>query len=116
MGFYCRHAYAHANTDHSKRLPFALKGVDAIFYSVFYYLGLEVKIQAVMENLEHVDQDAYGYEWPDDRKGAELVATGLHGIKLSEQGGFDGDDLAVDVSRFDERNYTVSDVDLSKRS
>ncbi len=44
-----------------------------------------------MENLEHADEDAYGHEWPDDRKGAELVATGLQEIELSELGGSDGE-------------------------
>ncbi len=52
LGFYCRHAYAHANEKHNKRLPLALKGVDAMFYSVFHHLGLQVDIRAVMENLE----------------------------------------------------------------
>ena len=51
LGFYCQHAYAHTNRDLSSRLPYALKGVDAHIYSIFYHMGLEVKIRPVMEEL-----------------------------------------------------------------
>lgn len=103
LGFYCRHAYAHANDDHSKRLPFALKGVDAIFYSVFHHLGLRVNMRAVMD-LEDYDNeygDQRNYDSDDSRKGAELVATGLHGLQLTEDGGCDGSDGVVDVRHID---------------
>lgn len=96
LGFYCRHAYAHANKDHSKRLPFALKGADAIFYSAFHHLGLRVKMQAVMEDLEddYYADDDYA---DDSEKDAELVATGLHGLKLTEEGGDNNDERVVNV-------------------
>ena len=55
LGFYCQHVYAHTN-----RLslecgpynlvgldPYALKGVDAVFYSIFHYMGMEVKLLPV---------------------------------------------------------------------
>ncbi len=63
LGFYCRHAYAHANKNHNKRLPLALKGVDAMFYSVFHNLGLQVDMHAVMEGLgKIIDEEKYGLQ------------------------------------------------------
>ena len=40
LGFYCRHEYNHTNVNGIVRLRSALKGVDAMFYSVFDHLGL----------------------------------------------------------------------------
>ena len=63
LGFYCRHAYNHANENHNKRLPMALKGVDAMFYSVFHRLGLQVDLHAVMEGLRELLQtEMYGLQ------------------------------------------------------
>lgn len=101
LGLYCRHAYAHANDDHSERLPFALKGVDAIFYSVFHHLGLKVNIQAFMEDLEAERECGSRYDSDDSREGAELVAAGLHGIQLTEDGGCDDDEDVADVCHLD---------------
>ena len=99
LGFDCRHAYAHANDYHKKRLPYALKGVDAIFYTVFAHLDLKVNIQAVMEDLG--GEDGYGnqrdYDSDDSRTNVELVATGLHGLQLTEAEGINGDEYVVDV-------------------
>lgn len=99
LGFYCRHAYAHANDDHSECLPFALKGVDAIFYSVFHHLGLKVNIQAVLEDPEAEREYGSRYDSDDSREGAELVATVLHGIQLTEDGGCDDDEDVADLVR-----------------
>lgn len=49
--FYCQHPYAHTNDNHRKSLPYALKGVDAVVYSIFYHMGLEVKVRPVMKDL-----------------------------------------------------------------
>ncbi|KAM0802292.1 hypothetical protein BDR22DRAFT_844059 [Usnea florida] len=98
LGLFCHHAYAHNKSDHIKRLPYALKGVDAIFYSVFDHLGLRVKIRAVMDDL---DEDGYGnprdYDSDDSRKDAELVSTGLHTLQLTEDGGDDGGEDPADI-------------------
>ena len=51
LGFYCQHAYAHTDQNHGVRLPYALKGIDAIFYSIFCHMGLEVKVQPVMKDM-----------------------------------------------------------------
>ena len=100
LGLYCHHAYAHNNTDYTKRLPYALKGVDAIFYSVFDHLGLKVRIRAVMEDM---NDNGYGcprdYDSDDSRKDAELVSTGLHAIQLTEEGGGDDGQDPADVCR-----------------
>lgn len=104
LGFYCRHAYAHANDDHSQRLPFALKGVDAIFYSVFHHLGLEADMHAIMDDLDDDDDRRRDYDSDDSRKDAELVATGLHGIQLSDEGGGDDCEDPAEVHHTEERN------------
>ena len=97
LGFYCQHAYAHANDSDIQRLPFCLKGVDAIFYSVFHHLGLTVGMRAVMEELED-DEDMDQYDNSDDEQtGAELVSTGLHGIQLDDHGGDDGSSSVAEV-------------------
>lgn len=99
LGLCCHHAYAHNKPDYAERLPYALKGVDAIFYSVFNHLGLKVKIRAVIDN---PNNDRYrSYNSDDCRNDAELVSTRLHGMKLTEDGGDeDGADTA-DVCRND---------------
>lgn len=51
LGYYCQHAYAHTDRNHGVRLPYALEGVDAIFYSIFCHMGLEVKVQPVMKDM-----------------------------------------------------------------
>lgn len=79
LGFYCRYAYAHASYDHPERLPYALKGVDAIFYAVFHDLDLEVNVQAVLEDLE------YEKECHDISKDLELVATELHALQMTQK-------------------------------
>lgn len=112
LGFYCHHAYAHANDNHRDHFPFALKGVDAVFYSVFHFLGLEVTMKAVLDQDDLDNSDAYGrdYDSDDSRKDAELVATGLHGNQLTEEGGCDGSDNIVDVMRHLARKSSRSPI------
>ena len=57
------------------RLPFALKGVDVVIYTVFRSLGLEIEIRPVLENTEDKSDE-----------GDDLVGTELHDIQLSENG------------------------------
>ena len=64
------------------RLPFALKGVDVVIYTVFRSLGLEVKIRPVLEDIRDDEEEGY------------LVGTGLHCIKLTERGGYDDESPA----------------------
>lgn len=49
MGFYCAHHYAHTMKAQSKRLPYALKGSDAIFYSVFRQLGCAIDVRPAID-------------------------------------------------------------------
>lgn len=45
------------NDVHIDHLPFAFEGVDAIFHSVFHYLGLKMTIKAAIKRSE--DEDRY---------------------------------------------------------
>ena len=49
LGFHCVHAYAHANDRATATMPFALKGVDAMIFSMMYSFDLPVSLHAVME-------------------------------------------------------------------
>lgn len=57
MGFYCGHHYAHTMKAQSRRLPYALKGCDAIFYSVFRHLGYDLDLRPILQ----WDYDLYEY-------------------------------------------------------
>lgn len=95
LGFYCQHAYAHTNEILAERLPYALKGVDAIFYSVFYHMDLVVEVKPVL------DFDAARYRWDDtsaDEDG-DLIGTALHRIKLADIGGHDDEGTTEEIVR-----------------
>ena len=49
LGFHCVHAYPHANDKITKTMPFALKGVDAMIFSMFHSLHLKVGMHGVLE-------------------------------------------------------------------
>ena len=53
LGFHCKHAYAHSNKRLKATLPYAVKGVDAKVFSVFFKLGVHVSMCAVMEGQSH---------------------------------------------------------------
>lgn len=90
LGFYCQHAYAHTSDYHNERLPMALKGLDAVFYAIFYHLGHSVGMHAVMDDLDDEQSSYFEVDSKDEDYNAELVATGLHGIQMSDEGGDDG--------------------------
>jgi hypothetical protein len=69
-------------------LPFALKGVDVVIYTVFRSLGLKVKIRPVLEDIEDDGEEGY--------LEGDLVGTALHGMKLSSRGGY-GDESTAEV-------------------
>jgi hypothetical protein len=71
------------------RLPFALKGVDVVIYTVFRSLGLEVEIRPVLGDPPPRDYDA------EDDEGDDLVGTKLHDIQLSEDG--DDEKMGIEV-------------------
>jgi hypothetical protein len=71
------------------RLPFALKGVDVVIYTVFRSLGLEAEIRPVLEDPPRYDSDAEGDE------GDDLVGTKLHDMQLSEDG--DDEKICIEV-------------------
>lgn len=49
LGFHCQHAYAHTHQSLDDSLPYALKGVDPIFYPVFYHMKLDVEVKPVLD-------------------------------------------------------------------
>jgi hypothetical protein len=69
------------------RLPFALKGVDVVIYTVFRSLGLKVNVQPVLEDIELDEEEDY----------YQLVGTGLHHMRLSRRGGYDGEERRSEV-------------------
>lgn len=60
MGFYCGHHYAHTMKAQSRRLPYALKGCDAIFYSVFRHLGYDLGLRPILQWDQWLDEDMDG--------------------------------------------------------
>ena len=91
LGFYCQHGYAHTSLLNSHRLPYGLKGMDAIFYSIFFHVGLDVKVRPVMndvpddEFIEHLsdkeDHDALKFY-----QNANACGTEFHRITFSNAG------------------------------
>lgn len=74
------------------RLPFALKGVDVVIYTVFRSLGLEIEIRPILED---PPRNEY-YEGDDEGdEGDDLVGAKLHNIQLSEDGDDDKWDIKV---------------------
>ena len=58
--------------------------------------------------MEDLDDDPYGerrdYDSDDSRINAELVATGLHGVQLTEEGGDDDGEDVTEVFHIDREN------------
>ena len=59
LGFYCQHAYAYTEDHHRNSLLCAVKGVDAIFHSIFYQMGLDAKVRPVMKCMPEIDYLRY---------------------------------------------------------
>ena len=110
LGFYCRHAYAHTSDYHRERLPMALKGLDAIYYAIFYHLGLTVRMHAVMEDLEDEGGSDFEVDPNDEEFNAELVATGLHGIQISDEGGDDESQSVREIVTYAWRSNWRKDI------
>lgn len=106
MGYYCSHHYAHTMDAQSKRLPYALKGSDAIFYSVFRYLGCAVDVRPVIHynyveeqeeewnlNLGDLSDDDNDIpHWAEDKEPSR-VGVGLPNLKVT--GMMSGDGLTT---------------------
>ena len=104
LRLYCQHTYAHTNKDHSARLPYALQEVDAMSYSICYYMALDVKVRPVMKGLpEDYYLDHLEQEHPELRKnlqdGTKLVGTELHSVTLCDASGCGHEDSATIVCR-----------------
>lgn len=67
------------------RLPFALKGVDVVIYTVFRSLGLKVNVRPVLEGIRSDEEEGY------------LVGTGLHRTQFTESGGY-GEETPAEVN------------------
>ena len=104
MGFYCSHHYAHTMEAQSKRLPYALKGSDAIFYSVFRHLGCAIDVRPVIdynydqEKEEEWLQDTADLsddgipDWTEDKEPSR-VGVGLPKLKVTNK--MCGDGLTI---------------------
>ena len=61
IGHYCTHSYAHTHPEHISRLPFALKGVDAIMYTTFRKgLNLPVILRPVLNDFYKKEAEETG--------------------------------------------------------
>ncbi|MCJ1385112.1 hypothetical protein MMC17_008231 [Xylographa soralifera] len=90
LGYYCEHRYAHTSKDIRSRLPYALKGRDALIYAVFQQgFGNRVHFRPVLEPVER-DPD---YRDSDDDEDEDRIGTGLHMIQITDAG--DEDDQTL---------------------
>ncbi|CAG8955206.1 hypothetical protein HYFRA_00007222 [Hymenoscyphus fraxineus] len=64
LGFHCVHAYPHANEDTNDLMPYALKGMDCIVFSVFRELGLRPVARPVMEDFPEYEDSQSDEEAP----------------------------------------------------
>ena len=92
LGFYCQHADAHTNQSLDDNLPYALKGVDAVFYSIFYHMDLDVDVKPVLD----LDASRYRYDDTNADEDGDLIGTAFHGIKLANTGGYE-DEGTIEV-------------------
>ena len=87
LDFFCQHAYAHTSNSHRGRLSHALKGVDAIYYSIFTRLGLNVEVKPVIydEMVKDDRDDLVGRRGSKDLDpNADLIGTGFHDIQIRD--------------------------------
>ncbi|MCJ1237127.1 hypothetical protein MMC14_005111 [Varicellaria rhodocarpa] len=91
LGFYCEHRYAHTNKHFIRRLPYALKGNDAVIFSILLRgFGFKVFLRPVLEELDE-------YEDSDEKEVGDLIASAIHPLELSSEGGCDGDGLESEI-------------------
>ena len=82
LGFYCEHRYAHTNEHFINRLPYALKGNDAVIFSILLRgFGFKVFLRPILEDL-----DMHRYSDDEDKEVGDLVATTMHPLELSSEG------------------------------
>jgi hypothetical protein len=107
LGFYCAHKYAHTRTGMQNLMPFALKGIDVVLFSVFRSLGFNVTVRPILDSdalryceetlcyidfeeykREHkrADEDEFTRKWYERRGDITRVGDGFHGLKLSNDG------------------------------
>lgn len=101
IGFYCTHMYAHNNKATEKLMPFALKGIDVVIFSVFLKLGLKVRVLPVLQDdsVEEYSDEEMTYDSDDsdvnphasqrtapERKRAQLMGLAFHPIEFLEGG------------------------------
>lgn len=79
LGFYCAHRYAHTREGIDTLMPFALKGIDAVFFSVFRSLGLKVNARPML-NFEH-------FGWFDKIRLSKSFSDYEKNNKYPDQGG-----------------------------
>ncbi|MCJ1285541.1 hypothetical protein MMC26_004882 [Xylographa opegraphella] len=85
LGYYCEHRYAHTSEDIDSRLPYALKGRDALIYAVFRRgFSLRVHLRPVLAPVE-------GDPCSSSHVLENRVGSGLHMLQVTnEKRGEDG--------------------------
>ena len=102
LGFYCQHAYAYTDQSPGDRLPYTLNGVNALSYSIFHHMDMDVTVKPVLDfeasqsNWSNTSTDEVGDQIDLVVKG-DLVGTGLHEIKLANIGGYEGECSTEDI-------------------
>lgn len=124
LGFPCVHQYAHNNTKYMRRLPYALKGTDAVIYTVFQRgLALRVSFRPILNSID--DESLSNYEFDDeyDEDGNKIsypegfvrVGDRLHGIKMDNSGDYEDHDsngFSVGIT-FQSRKQTLTNNSTS---
>jgi len=98
LAFYCTHRYAHTAGPTKYKMPYALKGVDAVLYTVFEKLGMTMKVRPILKQGSYGDEYLSGDEGEVENphskrskrkherleKNEERVGTAFHGLQLSD--------------------------------
>ena len=82
LGFYCTHEYAHTKMNFIGRLPYALKGLDAVIFAVLLRgFGFEVFLRPILKTDFDDEYEDGGIIYPPD---GDRIATDLHEIKFGQ--------------------------------
>jgi hypothetical protein len=88
------HHYAHTIESYSRRLPYALKGSDAIFYSVVRHLGHSIEIRPVLSLASLFEDDQ------EELANVDLVGRKLPPLKVTQECAYDYNHSTQEVSGF----------------
>jgi hypothetical protein len=90
LGIYCRHAYAHTDSEFAESFPGILKGADMAVYNVFRSLGLNVKIGAILSHRRDDSPECYDGSSDEERRGdprvrgPNTIVGAMGGLRVSD--------------------------------